>query len=177
MSGKQEYISIAEYATLKGISKQAVYKSLTTKLKEYVEVVEGRKMLRAEALQPLHQPHSTQHLNNVKQPKVETVENGKDDLISFLKEQIKEKDKQIEKLQESAEEKDKYIREQGARLTDLIEQSNLLQQNNQMLLKMLSGTTEDKEVIIVPEEQEDKIDNEAGKKEEVKKGLFSRIFG
>ena len=171
----KNYYTISEYAELCGVSKQAVYKRLTTSLKDYVEKVDGRKVLRSEALQPLHQRRTTQPLNNIKPNEVEKVDTNKEDIIIFLKDQLEQKDKQIQKLQDSADEKDKYIREQGARLTDLIEQSNLLQQNNQMLLKMLSGTTENKEVVIVPEEQEENNAQEI--KEEIKKGFFSKIFG
>lgn len=169
----KEYYTIKEFAAIKGISQQAVYKKLATTLQPYVVLVDGRKVLKPEALQPhstpTAQPFSTTNTTR-------EVENDKLDIVKLLKDQIEQKDKLIERLQESADEKDKYIREQGARLTDLIEQANMLQQNNQMLLKMLTGTTEEKDVVIIPEEENNK-ETTPEIKEENKKSFFSKIFG
>ena len=45
-----EYITIAEYAKIKKISVQAVYKKCDTSLKEYVKAIDGKKMISAAAL-------------------------------------------------------------------------------------------------------------------------------
>lgn len=164
----KEYYTISEYAELKGVSKQAIYKRLSTSLKDYVALVDGRKVLRAEALQPIHQQKPIQSFNDFQRNNADT---SRDDMIEFLKAQIEAKDRQIEKLQERAEEKDKYIREQGARLTDLIEQSNLLQQNNQILIKRLSGTVDNESIVI-----DDTVDIKQENQPE-KKSFFSKLFG
>ena len=139
---EKEYLTIKEYATIRGVTVSSVYKRLNSTLKEYLVEVEGRKMLKytvlaAEGIKPLNgevennstprvQPHSTPHVQQDS---------------TLLEEQIKAKDKQIEllneqikSLQESNQKKDDFIQEQSKKLTELLEQSNILLQNNQLLL-------------------------------------------
>ena len=41
-----EYLTIKEYAEIRGVSASAVYKRLSTSLQPYVETVEGKKVLK-----------------------------------------------------------------------------------------------------------------------------------
>ena len=73
-----EYITVSQYAEIKGISKQAVYKRLNNTLQPFLIVVESRKYIHINALtaeeqarlfgveQPFEQP-----LNNQNQPTAE----------------------------------------------------------------------------------------------------------
>lgn len=185
---KKEYLTIAEYAEIRSISKQAVYKSLSTKLKPYVIEVDGRKCLKKEVLglsvdQPIKQSKQVEQ-------QVETPINPSTSMIDFLMEQIKEKDKQIESLQNDVRESRIHIQEQSNKLAELLEQSNQLQQNNQMLIKMLGeGNPENKETIEVSiNEDDNNINNteeiiddneiiEEEQKIEKKKGFLSWLFG
>ena len=45
-----ELITISEYAKIKGISRQAVYKQLPTKLSKYVVMVDNKKYLQRAVL-------------------------------------------------------------------------------------------------------------------------------
>ena len=103
----KEYLTVAEYAEIKGISKQAVYKQLNNKLNNYVETVEGKKCLKISILEETIQPDSTK----VEQP-----------IQPFLEAQIKEKDKTIDSLLRQTE----ALQEQNTRLTELLHNSQVL---------------------------------------------------
>lgn len=47
---KDEYLSIAEFAKRAGVTRQAVYKKLTTELSDYVNEVDGKKVVNSKAL-------------------------------------------------------------------------------------------------------------------------------
>ena len=191
----KEYITIKEYADVRGVSVSSVYKRLNTTLKEYLVVVENRKMLKSEVLAAEGlkgrveedstvnvQPSSTSSTPNVQPSSTSST---------LLEKQLEAKDKQIEalteqikSLQESNQKKDDFIQEQSAKLTELLEQSNVLLRNNQMLLADKKGSNEEdniKEADIVSTEVddppgEDKEEPKEEKKEE-KKGFFRRLFG
>ena len=133
---KADYISISEYANLKGVSVSAVYKRLNTSLKPYLKMVDNKKMLKYQLLidENLVKDSTPLQLNSstLLQPS-----------STFLEEQLKAKDEQIKTLQEelkalriNAEEKDKFIQKQTEELTELLKQSNKLNENNQILLGM-----------------------------------------
>ena len=116
---EKKYISISEYATIKGISKQAVYKQLNNKLKKFVVMVENKKMLdiavlTAEELNQVEQPLN-QPLNQVEQP----IDNH---LLLLLEKQIEEKDNTIKSLLAQIE----SLQEQNGKLTDLLNNSQIL---------------------------------------------------
>ena len=58
------YISVSQYAEIKGISKQAVYKQLNGKLKEFLIVVDNQKFIDLNALNEVEK----ERLNNIEQP-------------------------------------------------------------------------------------------------------------
>lgn len=116
---EKKYISISEYATIKGISKQAVYKQLNNKLKNFVVMVENKKMLdiavlTAEELNQIEQPLN-QHFNHVEQP-------ADNHLLLLLEKQIEEKDNTIKSLLAQIE----SLQEQNGKLTDLLNNSQIL---------------------------------------------------
>lgn len=140
----KDFLTIAEYAKIKGISTAAVYKRLKTSLQPFITIVNGKKCLLSTVLedsaergcQPSCKPVVNQ-LSTVDNPAAGAVEAA----LAALQKQLQEKDKQIEKLQEeaaemrrTAAEKDKFIQEQSTRLSVLLEQSQELQRNNQILL-------------------------------------------
>lgn len=178
---EKKYLTIKEYADIRGVSVSSVYKRLNTTLKEYFVEVENRKMLKvevleAEGLQPLKEKVEAVSTPNI-QPS-----------STFFEEQLKAKDKQIEALteqiktlHESNQKKDDFIQEQSKKLTELLEQSNILLQNNQLLLAGKPETKEKEEEIIADETEivsevpvsDDKEDPGPQKKV----GWFKRIFG
>lgn len=131
-----EYITVSQFAELRGISKQAVYKQLNNQLKNFVVIVNGKKHISAKAL-------TEDELTKVEQPKVEnSTENSTDfdnqstenstsstpqnDVVSAavaaLSEQLKEKDKQIAALLETVN----NLQTQNAVLTTIIQQEQVL---------------------------------------------------
>ena len=176
----KKYLTIKEYADIRGVSVSSVYKRVNTTLKDYFVEVENHKMLKIEVLaaeglkgyDKKVEENSTQNI----QPSSTSS--------TFLKEQLEVKDKQIAELneqikalQDSNQKKDDFIQEQSTKLTELLEQSNILLRNNQILLADKSETKEETNV-----SEEDNISTapEENKTEEAqteKKSWFKRIFG
>ena len=124
---EKQYLSISEFAEIKGITPQAVYKQLNNKLKDFLIEVESKKYIKIEALSESELKkvdklfdndfnNNSQEFNNHFQP--------------FFEKQIEEKDKQIESLFEMIAEKDKQI----ANLQNLLNQSQQLQAMEKQLL-------------------------------------------
>ena len=136
MENEKQYITVAEYAEIKGISKQAVYKQLNNKLKDYVEIVENKKCLKISVLEGSVQPHSTK----VEQP-IQPVSTEVEQPIQPVWEaQLKEKDKTIDSLLRQIE----ALQKQNDRLTDLLQNSQmLLAVEKQQLISAQEAKTED----------------------------------
>lgn len=112
---KKEFISISEYAEIKGISKQAVYKQLNTKLKKYSIEVDGKKYLSIEALEE-------NEFNSVEQNESTFNQRFNSDFQLILEEQLAKKDEQIESLMRQIE----NLQEQNKTLSDLLRNSQVL---------------------------------------------------
>ena len=94
-----ELLTVQQFADAAGISKQAVYKGLNNKLKPFVQLVDGKKMLQNKALREVYgvevnQPDNPP-LNNQSQP-LEAV-------IAMLQRELEIKNGQIEALQRQNE--------------------------------------------------------------------------
>lgn len=119
MTEKNEWLSIKDFAKIANVSKQSVYKKLSTSLNPYLKVENGVKYLNIKALsdiyskevsqpiqpnsqlfQPYFQPDSQpiQPQNDKIQNKI-ISENNDNNFIKFLLKQIDIKDKQIAELQ------------------------------------------------------------------------------
>lgn len=167
-----EYLTIKEYANIREVSVSAVYKRLDKSLQPYLEVVEGKKMLKRTVLED----------EGLIEASTQVEENSSTPLqpaSTLWEEQIKTKDKQIEalneqikELQESNKNKDEFIQEQSKKLTELLEQSNILLQNNQMLLAQPEVKTES---VVVPDLEE--VEAEQPEEKVEKKSWFSNLFG
>lgn len=172
MSNK-EFLSIKEYADLRGVSQSAVYKRLKTTLQPYLVEVEGQKMLKIQVLEGEDIQPSNRGVEEVSTPTPQPSS-------TILEKQLDVKDKQIEMLNEQIKElqkqmktKDLFIQEQSKKLTDLLEQSNILMQNNQMLLAQQNDQSEPEaeEIINAATVEPDRNDPTE------KKSWFKRMFG
>lgn len=115
----KKYLTVSQYAEIKSISKQAVYKQLNNKLKDFVVMVENKKYINIAALDSAEQQKVEQLLNNFKP----TVEQPTDNQIQpFLEKQIEEKDNTIKSLLKQIED----LQNQNSRLTDIIHNSQIL---------------------------------------------------
>jgi len=180
-----EYLTIKEYADIKGVSYHAIYKRLNKNLLPYVEVVNGHKMLKKEVLQD---ENLTSNFNvkvkenltpsknfnpsaSADEEEIKRINRRNEDIIDELRAQVKEKDAQIQKQNDQ-------IVELSNRITELFENNQKLQLNYQYLL----GDIKEKEVAEVDAE----IDAEGARakdepeptpeEEPKKKGFFARLF-
>lgn len=137
----EEYLSVSQYAEIKGISKQAVYKQLNNKLKPFLIVVDGKKYIDRAVLTEDDNPQ----LNN-RQPTVEQqVEQPTTNQIQLLLEQqLAEKDTTIQSLLRQIE----NLQEQNSKLTDLLHNSQvLLAVEKKVYLEQENETTKEKKGI------------------------------
>ena len=137
----ENYLTVAEYAAAKHITKQAVYKQLNKGLKQFLVVVDGQKFIDKAALgdsvetelnkgeQPFEQP-----LNNQIQP--------------FLQAQLEEKDRTIERLLRQIE----SLSQQNERLTDLLHNSQVLLAAEKQQ-QLITAQTESEEQPTEPQEE------------------------
>lgn len=122
MGDTEQYITVAEYAKRKGISKQAVYKQLNNKLKVFVNLVDGKKLIDIKALQDFNSTKVEQLSTEVEQLSTEVEQ-------PYLQKQIEEKDKVIQQLLEqitTLQEQNGRLTEQNGKLADLLSNSQLL---------------------------------------------------
>ena len=182
----KEYLTIAEYAEIKGISKQAVYKQLNNKLKDYVEIVENKKRLKISVLEENIQPHSTKVeqpiqpistkveqpiqpiSTEVEQPIQPISTEVEQPIQPFLEAQIKEKDKTIDSLLRQIE----ALQEQNTRLTELLH-------NSQVLLAVEKQALIQEQASTHTEEPEHRTETQSQDKptEQKKHGFIYRLFG
>lgn len=103
-----EYISIKDFAKRAGVSQQALYKrlnKLNNQLNNYIKLVENQKMIDIRALQEVYGVEVEQPIQPVIQPVEQPIQPNlqeeieeKNDLIEFLKDQLRAKDKQMESM-------------------------------------------------------------------------------
>lgn len=175
---EKDYLSVKEYAEIKGCSTQYVYRILQTKLQPYVIVVEGKKCLKIEVLdreetnQPTNATNQTNQVANesLKSSSLSNFEEMKrinernETLIDDLRAQLKEKDAQLSQLNE--------------KVISLFETNQRLMENNQQLqlnyqLLLGDGKIKQYEEVNVEGASAEEIVDEKPKK----KGLFSKLFG
>ena len=114
MTKNEEMLTVQEFAKRAGVSVQAVYKRLNNSLSPYIQLVEGRKMLKSSALYEIYgvkvkqsiQPHVTSKLNE---------ETGSSE-VDFLR-------KQVEQLQAELSKERQHSRDLAERLATLTDQA------------------------------------------------------
>jgi hypothetical protein len=124
---KKELLTIAEFAAAIQQTKQAVYKQLNNKLKDFVVIVDDKKFIKIQALEQYENQQVEQQLNKKSQQVEQQLNNQ---ILTLLESQIEEKDRQIETLFNQLEQKDKQIET----LQNLLSQSQHLQAANTQLL-------------------------------------------
>ena len=127
MIEEKQLLSVSEYAEIKGISKQAVYKQLNNKLKNFVVEVENQKYIDRAVLS---EEENTQNLPKFNNQKLKVEQQFNNQIQPLLEQQIAEKDKQIENLFKQIAEKDKQIET----LQELLSQSQKLQAMDRQIL-------------------------------------------
>ena len=92
----KELYTVSEFTKIAGVSKQAVYSRLDKGLKQFVQKVDGQKMLKKEALQ-LYDKQEVEQSNSSNLSTLDLLSKT----IESLQRQLEEKDKQIERLTEA----------------------------------------------------------------------------
>ena len=165
------YLTAKEYAEIKGCSTQYVYRLFATKLKPFVEVVEGRKVLRSEALGDLVANKETNQETNKKGSSSSSL--NEEELIRINR----RNEELIDELRSDIKEKDKQIIDMSNRLADIFEANQRLEERNQQLQMNYQLLLSDGKEHIYEEEYEQGAPAQDDIIEEPKKkGLFSRLF-
>lgn len=89
---QEEYISVSEFASRVGVSKQAVYQQLSKKLKPYLLVVDGVKKISIRAISDVYGQSDSKGDSKENEQELSKL------LIDSLNKQLEEKDRQIAEL-------------------------------------------------------------------------------
>lgn len=138
----EQYITVLEFSKRANVSKQYVYQQLDKKLKEFVKVVDNKKMLNIKGLELFRQEDSKQvveqELNQLLNKQVDSLNNQ----IEQLQEQLKAKDEQIRELNKSV-----------SKTQELLSQEQALHLATQQKLLLLEQKQEDQEHQEQPKKQ------------------------
>lgn len=115
MEDTKQYITVAEYAEMFGISTQAVYKRMKKQLQPFVVVIGKVKYIDISALQDNPQPATEQPCNQPNQPTNQPLQ-------PILEQELAEKNKQIESLLRQID----VLTQQNSNLTELLRNSQVL---------------------------------------------------
>jgi len=118
------YYSVQEFAKKVGVSRQSVYKALSTKLSTYVVNQGDSIMIRAEAFCEYDcQPSVNQSVNQV-----DTKSSTENEILyEILRQELDHKNKLIDDLKNELAEERKHSREQSERIAILASQAQYLQ--------------------------------------------------
>lgn len=170
-SNEQEYMTIKEFAAAAGVTEQAVYKQLNNKLSTYSTTLNGKKVLKIEALKEYKskevETELTQKLNEteaevnrlkeqIQQQKVDELSRA----VNELKEQIRAKDQQIGSLHDLLKESQEALNRQ--------QQLTAIQEK-----RITELTASEPEAAAMVEHEGSEEDQTAAGR---KKGLFRRIL-
>lgn len=157
---QDELLTVQEFAERAGVSVQAVYKRLNNSLNPYIQLVEGRKMLKSSALYEIYGVKVEQPIQPSVQPELNEKSDGSE--VDFLR-------KQVEQLQAELSKERQHSRELAERIVILADQAQKLQLA-QLSPQVLEGS--DGAAMSAPLDQQDREP-----KPEPKKGWLRKIFG
>lgn len=124
---QDELLTVQEFAEKAGVSVQAVYKRLNNSLNPYIQLVEGRKMIKLSALADVYGIEVEQPVEPFIQPiQPELNEENSSSEVDFLR-------KQVEQLQAELLAERQHSRELAGRVADLAEKVIVLTDQAQKL--------------------------------------------
>lgn len=126
-----ELLTVQEFAEKAGVSVQAVYKRLNNSLNPYIQLVDGRKMLKSSALYEVYGVEIEQPI----QPSIQLQLNGDTDMseVHFLR-------RQVEQLQAELAQERRHSREMSEQLARLADQAQQLQLAQMQPAQLSEGT-------------------------------------
>lgn len=131
-----EWISVKEFAERAGVSVQAVYKQLNKRLKPYLIVMNGTKMLNIKALEEVYGKTENEPIK----PKVD------ERLLNQLIAQLEEKDRQINELHRLLANTQMQLSESLHTVQMLEDKQKAEQQEEQKEQEIDPDRTEDEEI-------------------------------
>lgn len=144
-------LTVLEYAEMKNVSVQSVYKRLKTGLKEYCVEIDGKKYIKRSALE-----------QSAEQPEPKKEPDYSEDYVQSLLEKIEDLKADKKRLEQKNDEKDAQIKEITERLTVLLK--------NELDRTALQAAPAAETVEVVQPA-------DAAEPEPQKKGFFARLFG
>lgn len=143
-----QYLTIKEVAEIVGISTQAIYKQLPTRLQTYSKKVGNKTLLKNSVISEVYQKEiptkfatNSTKVENIEHSSLQQLPTEINHIIEFLQEELKSKNQiiqdqsaKMDKLQEEINKQNEHSRQQSDKLISLMEQMNDLQRNNQILL-------------------------------------------
>lgn len=135
-----EYISISEYARLKGISKQAVYKRLNSTLSKYLLNVDGKKRLSIDVLSDFEKDNIEQveRLIKTKPSKPSKQVDALQDELTSVKRENERLTFQVEQLTAQLDETKRQLQDVYNNYADLtLRMSDLTSKMSEITLKTL----------------------------------------
>ena len=152
---KNEYLSVAEIANLLGVSRQAIYKRLSTDLSTYVVKVDNQNWLKKDVLRHLGVNDSTKKVDI--QPKVD----NQTKLIEYLENEVKEKRQEIDEWKKRYEEEHKQLLELTIKVGNTLESVT----QTQLADKIIEGKK------LIDADEQTKL-----QKSTEKNSIFKRLF-
>lgn len=133
----KELLTVKEFAEFAGKSKQAIYQQLDNRLKEFVQVINNKKMLESRALKEVFDIDPEKKLEQSDS----TIQFGLEKtLYEILRGELEAKNEQILALQEELAEERRHSREQADKIAVFADQAQKLQ-----LAQMQPQITEEEE--------------------------------
>lgn len=170
-STEQEYMTVKEFAAAAGVTEQAVYKQLNNKLSTYSTTLNGKKVLKIEALKE----YKSKEVETELSQKLSETEGKVNQLKEQLQQQkVDELSRQVEELKEQLRTKDQQI----GSLHDLLKESQEALSRQQQLTaiqekRITELTASDPETATTVDPEEPEAEQTAAGE---KKGLFRRIL-
>lgn len=128
---QEEYISVSEFASRVGVSKQAVYQQLSKKLKPYLLVVDGVKKLSIRAISDVYGQSDSKGDSKENEQELSKL------LIDSLNKQLEEKDRQIAELHRLIATAQMQLTESQHRLQELEEKDQTVNVKNDEVLSVV----------------------------------------
>lgn len=143
---KEQYITVSEFSKRANVTRQYVYQQLDKKLKEFVKVVDNKKMLNIKALELFNQGEDCKVVEQ--------------QFSQQLNNQVDSLNKQIESLLDQLKAKDEQIKD----LSTMVKQEQALHLATQQKLLLLEQKQEHQEQ---PKEEDTQLDQpvESAKKQ------------
>lgn len=156
---ENELLTVLEYAEIKNVSVQSVYKRLKTGLKEYCVEIDGKKYIKRSALE-----------RNAEPPEPNQPKTYSEDYVQQLLERIEGLEADKADLKAEKMQMQQRIDEKDAHIQDITERLTVLLKNEQDKTALMAAPAAD-----MKREQEEAMAEP--KQPEQKKGFFARLFG